>query len=105
MASAVARQHEASGLLTFKIWPDEPSRTEYNAIIYLQPDSTRNRGAIGYDMGTDQTRRQAMEAARDSGKPFASGRVHLVQERFLPEEKKQPGFLIYVAGLSKERAH
>ena len=37
-----------------------------------------------------------MEAARDTGKPAASGRVHLVQERDLPEASKQSGFLIYV---------
>ena len=37
-----------------------------------------------------------MDAACDSGKPFASGRVHLVQERDLPVVNRQSGFLIYV---------
>ena len=27
---------------------------EYNSIIYLQPDTIRNKGAIGYDMGTNE---------------------------------------------------
>src|SRR6185503_3540792 len=71
-------------------------RSEYNAIIYLQPNTPRNKGAIGYDMATNETRRQAMDAARDTGKPFASGRVHLVQERDLPVVNRQSGFLIYV---------
>jgi signal transduction histidine kinase/CHASE1-domain containing sensor protein/CheY-like chemotaxis protein len=84
------------GFTTFTIWPDDSPRSEYNSIIYLQPNTTRNKGAIGYDMGTNETRRQAMEAARDTGKPFASGRVHLVQEKDLPEASKQSGFLIYV---------
>ena len=84
------------GFTTFRIWPDDSPRSEYNSIIYLQPNTTRNKGAIGYDMGTNATRRQAMEAARDTGKPFASGRVHLVQEKDLPEASKQSGFLIYV---------
>jgi signal transduction histidine kinase/CHASE1-domain containing sensor protein/CheY-like chemotaxis protein len=84
------------GFHDFKIWPDDSPRSEYNAIIYLQPNSTRNQGAIGYDMATNDTRRQAMEAARDSGKPFASGRVHLVQEKDLPVVNRQSGFLIYV---------
>ena len=84
------------GFTTFEIWPDDSPRDEYNAIIYLQPNSTRNKGAIGYDMGTNETRRHAMDAARDTGKPFASGRVHLVQERDLPEANRQSGFLIYV---------
>ena len=84
------------GFTTFRIWPDDAPRGEYNSIIYLQPNTTRNKGAIGYDMGTNETRRQAMEAARDTGKPFASGRVHLVQERDLPAASRQSGFLIYV---------
>jgi signal transduction histidine kinase/CHASE1-domain containing sensor protein/CheY-like chemotaxis protein len=84
------------GVPDFRIWPDDAPRSEYNAIIYLEPDTARNRGAVGYDMSTNETRRQAMEAARDGGKPFASGRVHLVQEQDLPEASRQSGFLIYV---------
>ena len=84
------------GVAKFRIWPDDSPRSEYNAIIYLQPNTIRNQGAIGYDMGTNETRRQAMDAARDSGKPIASGRVHLVQERDLPVASRQSGFLIYV---------
>ena len=82
-----------SGVPDFRIWPDGP-RNEYNAIIYLQPRNNRNPIAIGFDMATESVRRQAMEAARDSGMPTASGRVQLVQE---PEavEKIQSGFLIY----------
>ena len=80
------------GFRDFKIWPDDSPRSEYNAIIYLQPNTTRNKGAVGYDMGTNETRRQAMEAARDSGKPFASGRVHLVQEQDLPGRAGNPAF-------------
>ncbi|HKG61217.1 MAG TPA: CHASE domain-containing protein [Pyrinomonadaceae bacterium] len=84
------------GVHDFKIWPDDSPRSEYNPIIYLQPNSIRNKGAVGYDMGTNETRRQAMDAARDTGKPFASGRVHLVQEKDLPVASRQSGFLIYV---------
>ena len=89
------------GFHDFRIWPDDSPRDEYNAIIYLQPNTTRNKGAIGYDMATNDTRRQAMEAARDSGKPFASGRVHLVQEKDLPVASRQSGFLIYAAVYKK----
>src|SRR5215217_6017543 len=94
-AQVVAGMHR-QGFREFRIWPDDAPRSEYNSIIYLQPDSIRNKGAIGYDMGTNETRRQAMEAARDTGKPVASGRVHLVQEKDLAEASKQSGFLIYV---------
>ena len=69
------------GFTDFKIWPDDQPRSEYNAIIYLQPSTPPNKLALGFDMGTEETRRKAMDTARDTGKPSASGRVQLVQER------------------------
>src|ERR1044072_418797 len=80
----------------FHIWPDVTPRTEYNAIVFLQPETPRNKLAIGFDMATEPVRRQAMETARDSGKPTASGRVQLVQEQDVADPDKQAGFLIYV---------
>lgn len=76
----------------FNIQPYGP-RDEYTAIIYLYPSGNRNEKAIGFDMFSDPVRRQAMEKARDTGLPAASGRVRLVQEP--DNEEKQPGFLIY----------
>jgi PAS domain S-box-containing protein len=87
-ASLVERMHRY-GFSDFKIWPEDP-RSEYNSIIYLQPMNNRNHIAIGYDMATEPVRRQAMEAARDTGTPVASGRVRLVQE-----PATQSSFLIY----------
>jgi signal transduction histidine kinase len=80
------------GFPDFKIWP-EHERSEYHAIIYLDPLDARNRAAIGYDMFSEPTRRQAMEQARDTGEPAASGKVTLVQEI---DDDKQVGFLLYV---------
>jgi PAS domain S-box-containing protein len=80
------------GIQDFHLWPDG-ERAEYHAIIYLEPLDRRNQAAIGYDMSTEDTRRAAMERARDTGLPAASGRVTLVQEI---DEQKQAGFLIYV---------
>ncbi|HYE64258.1 MAG TPA: CHASE domain-containing protein, partial [Pyrinomonadaceae bacterium] len=76
----------------FKVWPEQ-ERSEYHSIIYLEPLDRRNRAAIGYDMFTEPVRRAAMERARDTGLPAASGRVTLVQEI---DQQKQAGFLIYV---------
>lgn len=94
-ANVIARL-KSEGVKDFKVWPDESPRSEYNAIIYLQPATTRNQLALGYDMATEPVRRQAMEAARNSGNPTASRRVQLVQEQDVPGPEKQPGFLIYV---------
>jgi PAS domain S-box-containing protein len=89
--TALVERMKHDGFPDFKIWPDTP-RSEYNTIIYLQPMDNRNHIAIGFDMATEAVRRQAMEGARDSGTPVASGRVVLVQE---PTTQQQYGFLIY----------
>ena len=80
----------------FKVWPNDSPRDEYTSILYLQPTSPRNADAIGYDMFAEPVRRQAMETARDTGMPTASGRVMLVQEQELDQEHRQWGFLIYM---------
>ncbi len=93
MDTVVAKM-EREGVDGFGVWPEAPRREEYTAILYLQPTSDLNKVAVGYDMFTEDARRQAMETARDTGKPAASGRVTLVQERHI--SNKQSGFLIYV---------
>lgn len=90
---AVIKQMQQSGFTDFKIRPDYP-RDEYNAVIYLQPQTERNRAVMGFDMFTEKVRRQAMETARDKGTPAASGRVTLIQENIDPKNQ-QAGFLIY----------
>ncbi len=53
----------------------------------------RNQAAVGFDMYGEPTRRAAMARARDEGVAAATDRVTLRQEI---EDRKQPGFLIYV---------
>lgn len=77
----------------FHVWPDSP-REIYTAIVYLYPPGNRNEDAIGYDMFDDPVRRHAMEQARDTAAPAASGRVRLVQDPNSNQEG-QPAFLIY----------
>ncbi|MBW4622660.1 MAG: CHASE domain-containing protein [Cyanosarcina radialis HA8281-LM2] len=84
---------QQQGFRDFKIRPQQPPRPEYHTILYLEPLDRRNQAAIGYDMFTEPTRRAAMERARDTGSPAASGRVTLVQEIYA---HKQSGFLIYL---------
>jgi PAS domain S-box-containing protein len=80
------------GVPSLRIWP-EGTRPEYHAIVHLEPLDRRNRAALGYDMFTDPTRREAMIRARDRGEPAASAPVTLVQEI---DPEKQAGFLIYM---------
>jgi two-component sensor histidine kinase len=61
-------------------------------VVFLQPDTERNRRALGFDMFSDPTRRAAMKEAERNARPTASGRVVLAQEG----DGGAPGFLIYM---------
>ena len=91
-ADVIARM-QREGVAGFHLWPEDPPRHEYTAILYLEPVDDRNRRAIGYDMSAETVRRQAMEAAQNTGFPTASGKVTLVQE--FAGQTQQVGFLIY----------
>jgi two-component sensor histidine kinase len=70
----------------------DPSRPYAGPVTFLQPDTERNRRALGFDMASDPTRRAAMTEAELTARPTASGRVVLEQEG----EGAAPGFLIYM---------
>jgi signal transduction histidine kinase len=83
-----------SSVPSFRFWPEDPSG-EIHAIVYLEPQDSRNRLAMGYNMWSEPARRAAMERARDTGEPAATSTVRLVQEDVEPDSA-QVGFLIYV---------
>ncbi len=89
---ALVAQMKRQGVENFSIRPNF-KRSEYHSIIYLEPQDRRNKTAIGFDMFSESTRRAAMERARDTAAPAASGKVRLIQEI---DKQKQVGFLIYV---------
>src|SRR6478735_376707 len=60
-------------------------------VTYLQPDTERNRRALGFDMFSEPVRRAAMLEAERTARPTASGQVVLRQEK-----DTSPGFLIYM---------
>ncbi|WP_231958817.1 CHASE domain-containing protein [Altererythrobacter sp. B11] len=62
------------------------------AVTFLQPDTERNRRALGFDMFSEPVRRAAMVEAERTGRPTASGKVVLQQEG----AGEAPGFLIYM---------
>ena len=53
-------------------------RHVYGPVLYLEPDTPQNRGAIGYDMLSEPVRREAMQRAMETGEPTLTGAVHLV---------------------------
>lgn len=88
--------HEAKirqeGFPDYHVWPTF-KRPEYFSIVYLEPFDWRNQKAFGFDMYTQEDRTKAMAGARDTGMPFMTDRVILVQET---DVDLQYGFLIYV---------
>ena len=77
-----------------KITPslEEQPRSQLVPILFLQPDTLRNRRALGFDMYSEPVRREAMDQATRTMRPTASGRVALVQDG----GEEESGFLIYM---------
>jgi len=80
------------GYPSYNIRPEQ-ERDFYTSIVYLEPLADRNLRAFGYDMYSNDIRREAMQRSRDTDKAIMSGKVRLVQES---GKKEQAGFLIYV---------
>ena len=72
--------------------PAAQLRPIFVPILYLKPDTLRNRRALGYDMYSEPVRRAAMDLAEREQRPIASGRIVLVQEG----NGEEPGFIIFM---------
>ena len=65
-------------------------RAEYAPVYYLEP-YVGNESALGFDVASDPVRREALNQARDTGKPRATDPTTLVQDAEL-----KPGFLVFL---------
>lgn len=72
--------------------PLSPTQPYAVPVAFLQPDTERNRRALGFDMYSDPARRAAMQEAQRTARPTASGKVSLQQEG----GGDSPGFLMYM---------
>lgn len=72
--------------------PGATSR-EMLPVTMTSPLDTGNRTALGYDMYSEPVRRQAIDAARQTKRPTATGKLELVRDA---GKKKAPGFIIFV---------
>jgi PAS domain S-box-containing protein len=78
-----------NGYPEFKIFP-EGDRDKYYIVNYLEPYES-NRGAMGYDIYSDQNRKEAIDRALDSGKPVASFDTPIVGQ----EGPESEGFIVF----------
>ena len=83
----------AQGFPEYAVHPAGERRL-YSSIIQIEPFSGLNLRALGYDMLSDETRRIAMERARDTGLAAASGKIKLVQET--SGVQTQAGLVMYL---------
>lgn len=88
----VIRRVRDEGFSQFSIRP-QGERSNYSAIIYMEPFSSGNLAAFGFDMFSEATRRQAMISAVATNQAKLSGKVILVQER---PGSIQAGSLLYL---------
>ena len=82
----------AEGFVDYDVRPPG-ERDLYTAIVMLEPFTSRNQRAFGFDMYSEPVRRAAMERALALDDVVASGKVTLVQET---TQDVQPGFLLYL---------
>jgi len=83
---------KTEGFAHYSIRPDG-ERDIYTSIVYLEPLNERNKRAFGYDMFSEEIRREAMTRAAFDGTAALSDKVRLIQENNIDE---QAGFLMYV---------
>jgi signal transduction histidine kinase len=84
------RTVRAEGFPDYDIRP-AGERPEYAPIVYMEPFDWRNLRAFGHDMHAEPALHAALQRARDSGLPAASGKVRLAQET---ADGVQSGFVL-----------
>jgi len=72
-------------------------RPEYFAISVIEPIAG-NEKSLGFDTGADPIRREALDLARDTGKPVATAPIRLAQEA-----GRELGFVVYLPLYEKDR--
>jgi signal transduction histidine kinase len=87
------------------LWP-EPSgeRSAYFPLEFVAPSNEANRRMINYDAYSDPAHRSAMDTARDTGSPQATGLVHVLTEAPPNSEKRlvqRKGVAVYLAVYQK----
>jgi len=89
----IAAAKRSRGRTDFQFVTGDGERDLYTMIAFLAPEDERNRRALGFDMYSEKTRREAMQKARDTGELVLSPIVILRQEI---SADIQPGSLGYL---------
>lgn len=87
IATFESRQRVQTGMARFTVTERDETgdvrpvapRPLHVVVAYIEPVTT-NRGALGFDIYSDPARALAIETARDTGEPAATGPIELVQD-------------------------
>ncbi len=83
---------ELDGIFALQSW-HPPPRPEHYPVLLLEPTAPMQQSFVGYDVPTDPTFHAAMELARDTGQPTASGRLTAASPF---DDPGQPTFIVLV---------
>jgi signal transduction histidine kinase len=89
---ALLKKMNSEGYADFKIFP-ATEKDFYQVIVYLEPLDELNQKVIGFDLGSEANRREALERSRDSGEAASTAKITLLQET---DVNRQSGFLIFL---------
>lgn len=89
---AITRRTQDEGFPSFTIHP-QGEREHYSAIIYIEPFTSHNLAAFGFDMFSEPIRQRAMRAAVEANQARLSDKVILIQEK---SSSVQAGSLLYL---------
>ena len=81
----------SEGHADFKIFPTSDN-SEFQPIIFIEPDNNRNLSEVGFDMLSNPIYQAAMDRAILTGETTATGKLSLTKQN----EKKITGFIIFM---------
>lgn len=79
----------------YNIFPQNSNDDFVTSILYLEPQNKDNNAAIGFDMYSEETRKEAMTRAAETGDIAISKPVKLVQD--YEKNSLEPGVLMFMA--------
>lgn len=77
----------------FNVYP-EAQKDDYVVAKFIEPMDERKSRAVGYDISSEEERKNTFEKARDTGITQMTNAVQLVREN--SAEEQQPGFLMFI---------
>lgn len=86
-------QMSSQGFTDFKVWPPT-DKAMASPVVMLEPMDSKKLRSLGFNMMSEKNRREAIEAAIDSGQPIMTRPVTLLNEEKNLEKKSS--FIIYL---------